>query len=204
MLGHRYIFTYKDIQFVCRCSRRTAYARIQKWIELGVVKRLGVFLVLTRQGLYEAGLPYKYREFKQIVMPHMADVNCVERKLRERTDMLIKNWETERQIRNRCGLRDEETPYDKVHIPDAIADIVIDGAPWNVAIEVERTKKSTSRIDEILRTLVQNYAVTWYFANAKAYDAIKEGIKRLPTQEERNRIGLWHLEPMTGEAVTTT
>ena len=125
------------------------------WIESRPLTRGGPsFLWLTSQGARVAQSPYRTWRPNASMVDHIEAVTDV-RLLLER-ELRLGHWICERSLAQRSPSRSQDRP----HLPDGL----LDTGAEQIAIEVELSLKSRSRLAAILEQLGQEYAQVWYFA----------------------------------------
>ncbi len=162
---------------------------VKKWENLGLVHQKKIFfddpnyIWLTTEGLRAVGLDYQYLEPSMITLRHSHVVNEVRlyiEGLERYKDKL--QWKSERQIRRDQNNLVRNTK--KIHIPDA--EIEIDGRL--VAVEIELTQKSHTRIAAIIRELERrNYAKIWYFVRDDTQGAVEKALESVKKELDTSR-----------------
>lgn len=152
---------------------------VARWQRAGLVKVEKFFykqprwVWLTQQGLNHLGLPYKMWEADAISLNHIYWINVVRLYIEETHGLA--QWKSEREIRFEKG---------KVgHAPDA--EVELSGQTF--AIEVELTRKKSTRLIPILRTLAsnKNYDIIQYFTIPQTEALVRNTIAQLPETLQR-------------------
>ena len=134
---------------------------------------------LTPHGLRHMDLPYKPKEPSVSQLLHLHLVN----QIRLKAEIQYKElhyWCGERQLRH------EHSHNPKFHVPDGE---LIRTDSQVVAIEIERTLKTRSRIAEIVEQLDKQYGTVWYFVTPETHTAVKEA-----TAYDPHKFRLYDLE----------
>lgn len=156
----------KETKHIGVVTLATAERRVKRWMELDLVEREKKFMNepawvwLTRTGLSLLDGEYRYLNPSLNTRLHRYWVNqtrlFTEAYYAEKSIPI--QWRSERMLRNEWGR--DETMKNR-HVPDA--EIV---TPEEVvALEVELTQKTMSRLREILQELAERYSRVLYFAN---------------------------------------
>ena len=119
----------------------------------------------TRKGLDVVGAPYQYKKPAESRLRHIHAVNevrfWVEERAKKKGDSL--EWFSDRDVnfdRNAEG---------KKHKVDA--EVLYNGL--KVAVEVELTQKTKTRLKEVFTELSVDYKRVWYFCNRTTHSIIK-------------------------------
>jgi hypothetical protein len=143
------------------------------WIESRPLTRNGPsFLWLTPLGIRVARSPYRTWRPNASMVGHIEAVTDV-RLLLER-ELRLGDWICERSLAQHSTSRSEDRP----HLPDGL----LDTGDEQIAIEVELSLKSRSRLAAILEQLGQEYAQVWYFAAPPLRLALAELAAEAPWQ----------------------
>jgi hypothetical protein len=135
------------------------------WIESRPLTRNGPsFLWLTPQGVRAAGSAYRTWRPSAAMVEHIEAVTEVRLLLEQ--ELRLGDWICERSLAQRSPSRSEGRP----HLPDA----VLHRGGEEIAIEVELSLKSRSRLAAILEQLGAEYTQVWYFAAAPLLPALAE------------------------------
>ena len=143
------------------------------WIESRPLTRNGPsFLWLTPQGARVAQSPYRTWRPNASMVGHIEAVTDV-RLLLER-ELRFGDWICERSLAQSSPSRSEDRP----HLPDAL----LESGDEQIAIEVELSLKSRSRLTAILEQLGHEYAQVWYFAAPPLRPVLTELAAEAPWQ----------------------
>jgi hypothetical protein len=143
------------------------------WIESRPLTRGGPsFLWLTPLGVRVARSPYRTWRPNATMVGHIEAVTDV-RLLLER-ELRLGDWICERSLAQHSTSRSLDRP----HLPDGL----LDTGDEQVAIEVELSLKSRSRLAAILEQLGQEYPQVWYFAAPPLRPALAELAAEAPWQ----------------------
>lgn len=152
---------------------------VSRWKEAGWVEKQVLlaghpqWVWLTREGYRDAGLEYPYARPSVSRLRHIYHTNAV-RLWIERRSRGKAQWTSDRSV------NPERKAEGKRHF--------IDGEVFyedrNIALEVELTQKSRTRLDSILSELKKDYEAVWYFASPECYTAVKAAIESVPGHEE--------------------
>jgi len=143
------------------------------WIESRPLTHGGPsFLWLTPLGVRVARSPYRTWRPNVSMVGHIEAVTDV-RLLLER-ELRLGDWICERSLAQHSTSRSEDRP----HLPDGL----LDTGGEQIAIEVELSLKSRSRLAAILEQLGQEYAQVWYFAAPPLRPALAELAAEAPWQ----------------------
>jgi hypothetical protein len=143
------------------------------WIESRPLTHAGPsFLWLTARGARVARSPYRIWRPNASMVGHIEAVTNV-RFLLER-ELRRGDWICERSLAQNAPSRSQDRP----HLPDGL----LDSGGEQIAIEVELSLKSRSRLAAILEQLGQEYAQVWYFAAPRLRPALAELAAEAPWQ----------------------
>ena len=143
------------------------------WIESRPLTRGGPsFLWLTPLGVRVARSPYRTWRPNASMVGHIEAVTDV-RLLLER-ELRLGDWICERSLAQHSTSRSQDRP----HLPDGL----LDTGDEQIAIEVELSLKSRSRLAAILEQLGQEYPQVWYFAAPPLRLALAELAAEAPWQ----------------------
>jgi hypothetical protein len=168
-VAEQYAVTLDQLAVLIGRSYRTARGLRDRWVDAGWAgsARLAVdlppFVWLTSRGTTIAGNRLRTWQPSHGLVYHVEAVTNVrlvlDRQLR------LGRWECERSIaqRSRSDWRL------RAHLPDAILQ-----TPERVAIEVELTLKSRSRLEQIVTDLSLEYDQVWYFARGRLHRVLSE------------------------------
>ena len=141
--------THHTARWVCGRWRRAG------WIESRPLAHRGPsFLWLTTRGIRAADSPYRSWRPNVSLAAHIEAVTDT-RLLLER-NLRLGSWVCERELARRFPSRSRE----RSHLPDGL--LVTDQS--EIAVEVELSLKSRSRLDRIIDDLGRRYDQVWYFA----------------------------------------
>lgn len=168
---------------VGRLGLETARKLVERWRRAGLVERavlvLGqpAWVWLTRRGLEQVGLDFRFWEPKAEGLAHLAAINEARLWVEQRHPEA--RWRSERQLRREQPVtRSQEN---LAHRPDA--EVVL--GPQTVAVEVERSAKTPQRMPAILYDLAARYASIWYFCPpamkpnlARAFEQLEEAARQ--------------------------
>lgn len=157
-----------------RITEPTVKDLVARWQRAGLVKVEKFFykqprwVWLSQQGLQHLGLPYKMWEADVNALNHIFWVNVVRLYIEE--TYALATWKSEREIRFEKGKAG--------HTPDGEVDL----GRETYAIEVELTRKKSTRLIPILRTLASNpeYHVVQYFTLPQTETGVRQAITQLP------------------------
>ena len=153
---------------------------VERWTKLGFAGRRKLFwgepawVWVTRAGLKQLNLDYRYWEPNVTTLKHVYAVNQV-RLWIERRRGSEAVWRSERTLKgenDRKGSQEEKLK----HLVDAEVDLECKTS----AVEVELTPKKFETTAEIVRTLADNYPSIWYFTVPTTRPNIDKSIKALP------------------------
>jgi len=193
-VGEQYAVTVVQLSRLIGRTYRTARGLRDRWCNAGWAEsaRLAVglppFIWLTRNGSRVAGSPYRTWDAHQALAGHIAAVTDVRIMLERR--LRLGTWECERELAQRSarltGSRSETRP----HLPDAVLD-----GPGRVAIEVELTLKSRTRLAEIIAELCGTYQQVWYFAP----DQLRPSLERLAAEARWGNVSVHRYPPLMSD-----
>jgi hypothetical protein len=152
-------------------GRQAVYQVVRRWREAGWVEYRTPFLGepayiwLTSKGLSDLGIEFRATQPSLAILKHVDAVNQVrlwlESDSRKNKPEL---WIPERILR-----RGERK---LLHTPDAEAQI----GGVKIAIEVELARKTQKRLQDILKSLEEDYETGWWFVSDDAEKGLKEAI----------------------------
>lgn len=141
------------------------------WIEsYPLVWRRPSFVWLTREGARVVQSPYRALPPNPGLALHLQAVTDV-RLLVER-ELALGAWECERALAKAPRRAGAPVP----HLPDA----VLETQRGRIAIEVELTLKTPSRLELILAELARRYPEVWYFAASRVAPALRRATDESP------------------------
>jgi len=160
-------------------EKRTAKV-VKRWEQLGLVERGWIlhddaaWVWLTQEGLRlvaeELGelRPYTPTPAK---VNHLYWCNHARLYIEQKRDDA--EWRSERQLR---ANQKSERGIKRPHVPDA----VVSSNGHEIAIEVELSTKTYSRLDKILHELAtSDYHTTWYFTRGRAKQVVETAIENM-------------------------
>lgn len=144
---------------------------------------------LTQRGLKYVNLNLRYYEPSPSMLAHIYAVNNIRLLIEARRPTVT--WRSERQLRAEQHAREKNVSIK--HLPDA--ELLLDGGQSRIAIEVELTAKSESRLQDILYDLAANkrYTAIWYFAPESVSQTVQHALVKLPP-DHRKRFAIYDLE----------
>ncbi len=180
-----------------RLTEKRVMAIIKRWEQLGLIEKKWIihgdpaWIWLTPEGLRLVAedigelRPYTPTPAK---LSHLYSVN--------QTRLFIEGkrpdaeWTGEREIRSNQKIEPGKRP----HTPDAT--VVTNGR--TIAVEIELTTKTYSRLDKILHELALNadYYTVWYFCKGRANTIIKNAIGNM-REMYRGKFVVYDLDQMT-------
>lgn len=147
--------------------------RLSNWV---TVKKIytdqPLFVWLTKEGLEIAELNFRHHTPSPNMLNHYTIVNQVRLKLK------LGKWRSERYLW--AELTDEERRARK-HIADGE---IITPSGQIQAVEVELTAKHSERVKAIVDTLLDKYAVIYYFCTSGSQTAVEKAVNQLKQQEK--------------------
>ena len=152
---------------------------VSRWREAGWVEKQVLlakqpqWVWLTREGYKDADLEYPYARPSVSRLKHIYHTNAV-RLWIERRSQGKAEWTSDRAI------NPERKAEGKRHFIDG--EVFYQGR--RIALEVELTQKSRTRLDAILSELKKEYEAVWYFASPECYTAVKNAIESVSAYEE--------------------
>ena len=156
------------------------------WIESRPLTRDGPsFLWLTAPGARIAQSPYRIWRPNVSMVGHIEAVTDV-RLLLER-ELRLGDWICERSLAQGSPSRSEVRP----HLPDGI----LDSGDEQIAVEVELSLKSRSRLAAIVEQLGMDYAQVWYFAAPP----LRSALARLAAEAPWQNITVYSWPPRPSE-----
>ncbi len=157
----------KDDGYVSASTARRVVAR---WQQEGLADARKYFyrqpewVWLTRQGLVQMNLNYSNWSPSVGILNHLHDLN--------RVRIRIEDQFTECYWRSERDLRREHRTDKRFHIADG--EVHLNGQV--IAVEVELTQKSMSRVTDIIRRLSHQYDRIWYFVNDQTRPVIEKAV----------------------------
>jgi hypothetical protein len=143
------------------------------WIESRPLTRPGPsFLWLTPLGVRVAPSPYRTWRPNASMVGHIEAVTDV--RILLEPELRLGDWICERSLAQHSTSRSQDRP----HLPDGL----LDTGDEQIAIEVELSLKSRSRLAAILEQLGQEYPQVWYFAAPPLRAALTELAAEAPWQ----------------------
>ena len=156
------------------------------WVESRPLAPAGAsFLWLTPRGIRDARSPYRSWRPNGAMIEHIAAVTDV-RILVER-ELRLGHWICERELARNAASRSEVRP----HLPDGL----LDRGTERIAVEVELSLKSRSRLESIVEQLAQEHDRVWYFAAQPARGALDAIADQVPWQN----VTVYSYPPSAGE-----
>jgi hypothetical protein len=160
-------------------EKRTAKV-VKRWEQLGLVERAWILYDdAAWVWCSQEGLRLVAEELGELrpYTPTPAKVNhlywCNHARLYVEQGHNDAEWRSERQLR---ANQKSERGIKRPHVPDAV--VTIDGQ--QIAIEVELSTKTYSRLDKILHELAtSDYHTTWYFVRGRAKQVIETAIENM-------------------------
>lgn len=155
-------------------SESTALRVVERWKALGFVESEKFFVNepiwvwLTRNGLRQLGLSYRYWTPTVAALKHLYWLNQV-RLFIERGRQEV-TWRGERDLRRERGKK-------SFHYADAEV-IRVNGV--TIGVEVEITRKRPERIVTIMEQLSGRYEGVWYFTNDQTHSTVTSSLSELP------------------------
>jgi hypothetical protein len=177
---------------------------VDRWIELGLVEYRRIYdgepgwLWVSPHGLKVLHLPFARHVPAESTLAHLHNINRVRLEVERRHPDFA--WESERMLRAAQPRREEGSLVP--HLPDARV-----RAPKLIALEVERSPKSSGELDDILTGLLVSgtpivdgeqpllYTTIWYFVTEYTRRVVEEARDRLPG-ELRARVKMYSLETL--------
>jgi hypothetical protein len=156
------------------------------WIESRPLTRNGPsFLWLTPLGVRVARSPYRTWRPNASMVGHIEAVTDVRLLLEQ--ELRLGDWICERSLPQHSTSRSQV----RSHLPDG----VLDTGGEQIAIEVELSLKSRSRLAAILEQLGQEYAQVWYFAAPP----LRPALVRLAAEAPWQNIAIYSYPPRPRE-----
>ena len=177
LIGEQYAITVDQLARLIGRSHRTGRWLRDRWRKAGWVESRQLtadgpsFLWLTRAGSRIAGSPFRTWRPNAALASHIEAVAEVRLLLEQ---LRLGEWVCERSLARRLR-SDTQT---RVHLPDA----VLERGRERIAIEVELTLKSRTRLEALLGELGHSYDEVWYFAAASLLPTLRELAAALPWQ----------------------
>lgn len=177
LIAEQYAISVDQLARLIGRRPRTGRWLRDRWRQAGWVesRQLTVdgpsFLWLTTAGSRIAASPFRTWRPNAAFVPHIEAVTEI-RLLLER-QLRLGAWVSERSLaKTLCA---EGT---RAHLPDA----VLHTDQGELAIEVELTLKSRSRLETLLFELASSYPAVWYFASAAPLPSLRQLAAELPWQ----------------------
>ncbi|HLW00046.1 MAG TPA: hypothetical protein VKT82_15360 [Ktedonobacterales bacterium] len=161
---------------------------VQRWKQAGLVERAWLvptessWVWLTRKGLEQLELDYRFWEPKVQGLPHLAAVNQARLWVEHQQPDAI--WHSERQLSLGRPFTRSRTRLE--HRPDAEIEMGL----HRVAIEVERSAKTPQRLPAILYGLARRYDGVWYFCSPTTQGQLQRAIAELNPPTIRQKFSL--------------
>jgi DNA-binding CsgD family transcriptional regulator len=177
LVGEQYAISVEQLARLIGRSPRTARWLRDRWKAAGWVesRKLTVagpsFLWLSGAGRRIAGSPFRSWRPNPTLAVHIEAVTEV-RLLVER-DLRLGEWLCERAL-----AQQRSADEGRGHLPDG----VLLAAGERIAVEVELTLKSRSRLDALLLELAHGYDRIWYFAAPNLVPRLRELAGEIPWQ----------------------
>jgi len=155
----------------------TVYKLVKRWEQAGVVKyavllsQTPSWVWLTREGLEQVGLSYRFWKPKAQGLAHLYAVNQARLEIEQRYPTAI--WRSERHLNSERGFSRKQARGP--HRPDA--EVEVEGR--RMAVEVELSDKVSGRLAAILYELARTYAGTWYFCPPATKGLVQRAIEQL-------------------------
>jgi hypothetical protein len=155
----------------------TVYRLVKRWKQAGVVettvllRQQPAWVWLTREGLEQMDLPYRFWRPKVQGLVHLYAVNKARLWIEQRSPTAL--WRSERQLAHERGFTRKQAKGP--HRPDA--EVELEGQ--RVAIEVELSDKVSGRLAAILYELARTYAGIWYFCSPATQALMQRSIAEL-------------------------
>lgn len=177
---------------------------VDRWVTLGLVEYRRIYhgepawVWVTPYGLRLLHLPFARHTPAESTLPHLHHINRVRLELERRHPGY--RWVSERMLRATQPRREEGSLVP--HLPDAQV-----RAPKAIALEVERSPKSPTELDDILTELLVTgtptgdaehlltYTTVWYFVTDHTRRSVEEARDRLPA-ELQARVKVYSLETL--------
>lgn len=161
---------------------------VQRWKQAGLVERAWLlptdpsWVWLTRKGLEQVELDYRFWEPKVQGLPHLAAVNQARLWVEQHQPTAI--WHSERQFSSGRPFTRSHTRLE--HRPDAEIEL----GSHRVAIEVERSAKTPQRLPAILYGLARRYDGIWYFCPPTTQEGMQRAIAELNPPAIRQKFSI--------------
>ena len=145
---------------------------VRRWQQARLVQARKFFFAspewiwLTRHGLRQLHLPFRFWAPTVGALPHLHQINAVRLLLEEQAEVSLA-WQSERR------LRQVQPQPAGLHLPDGEAHLANGEV---VAVEVERTPKSRRRLAQILDRLGARYSGVWFFVTPQSRRAVAAAI----------------------------
>lgn len=180
-------------------TEKRALKIVRRWEQLGLVERQHIlynqpqWVYLTNQGLKlvqdQTGelRPYTPQPAR---LNHFYWVNYARLYIEHKRPGIT--WTSERELRASQGKTEQGKK--QPHTPDAL--VILENGN-HIAIEIELSSKSYSRLDKILTEMASsNYHTIWYFCKGRAENVINNAVKNLH-ETYRSKIVVYKLDGMT-------
>jgi hypothetical protein len=194
LIGEQYAISVDQLADLIGRTHRTARWLRDRWRRAGWIesRQLTVggpsFIWLTGAGVRVADSPYRTWRPNAALLAHIEAVTETRTLLERR--LHVGSWVCERalakMLRGGSQLR--------AHLPDG----VLDTGRERIAVEVELTLKSRSRLDDLLEQLGHDYDQVWYFAAPPLIAALTRAAAEAPWQN----ITVYRYPPRPGELLT--
>lgn len=169
-VGEQYAITVPQLARLLVCSQRNVRLLRRRWLDAGWVHsrplgwRAPASLWLTGAGIRACGSPYRSWRPNPGLAAHIEAVTDVRLLLDH--ELRLGRWCCERGLAQASPSRSLR----RSHLPDAI----LERQDERIAIEVELTLKSRSRLQAIVDELAASYTRVWYFAAPSILAALDE------------------------------
>jgi hypothetical protein len=160
LIGEQYAITLDQLARLIGRTYRTARGLRDRWCNAGwtdsakLAVELPPFVWLTGRGSRLVESPFRTWDAGSGLATHIEAVTKVRLLLEH--ELRLGTWECERAIAQRWPSRSEA----RHHLPDGI---LTNNDQTQIAIEVELTLKSRTRLQAIINELSQTHQQVWYF-----------------------------------------
>lgn len=175
-----------------RLGETTIQKLVQRWKRQDLIETATLehgqpsWVWLTRKGLEQLDLDYRYWEPKLQSLPHLHAVNRVRLLVEQRQPEAI--WCSERQLNRERPFTQRQMQVE--HRPDA--EVLL--GPQTVAVEVERSVKTPQRLPAICYELARRYDAIWYFCPTPVLEPMSRALAQLDPSTRR-KFSLVELPP---------
>jgi len=200
-IGQQYVVCLDQLQVVLgqeaggatrapgRLSLKRTRALVDRWSGAGLVHQQKIlagmlsFTWLTLAGMRQVGLSYRVYTPRvgQLLLCYY--VNQARLFLQEQFASQQAVWKSERQLRSEEGVRTARGRRKKPHIVDG--EVILVGER-KVAVEVELTAKTLSKLIHIISELAERYDQIWYFASPSLLPLLEEAVEHLELEQQRS------------------